>query len=364
MPEGREAELSEGSVFSSLIKAMIYIVFVIIASIFLAYFIIVSVNDIFAFVKSDADIEITIPEGADIDEVTDILKENGIIEYPYLFRFYSDLIEHDGNFLPGKYTVSPSMNYDFLLSAFRPSFSKETIWLTIPEGYCVEDIINLFTSNGVSTREEFIKAINDTQYDFEFLKPLYENPPEGRTYLLEGYLYPDKYEFYVDSSAETVIYKLLDNFERKFDELYYERAQDLGLTVDEILTIASLIQSEAYYLDEYEYVSSVFHNRLNTPYSYPKLESDATIVYAIYCATGTRPSSSSLSSQKFFESPYNTYLCNGLPPGPICSPSYNAITCALYPADSKYYFFVSDSSGRMTFSKTLSEHLAAINNLD
>ncbi len=362
MTDRHEEQSSEGSVFSSLIKAMIYIVLVIISSIFLAYFIIVSVNDIFAFVKSDAEVEITIPDGADIDDVTDILKENGIIEYPYLFRFYSNLIEHDGSFLPGKYTVSPSMNYDFLLSAFRPSFSKETIWLTIPEGYCVEDIINLFTSNGVSTREEFVKAINEIEYDFEFLKPLYENPPEGRTYLLEGYLYPDKYEFYVDSSAETVIYKLLDNFERKFDELYYERAQDLGLTVDEILTIASLIQSEAYYLDEYEYVSSVFHNRLNSPYSYPKLESDATIIYAIYCATGTRPSS--LSSQKFYESPYNTYLYNGLPPGPICSPSYNAITCALYPADSKYHFFVSDSSGRMIFSKTLSEHLAAIENLD
>lgn len=351
----------EETVFSSLIKAMVYIVLVIIAAVFLAYFVIVSANDIFAFVKSDDVVEITIDSDLNLDEITDLLYDNDIIKYPSLFKFYARLTNDDGTFLKGTYSISPSMNYDYLLNAFKPSFSRETVWITIPEGYCVEDMITLFTSNGIATRDEFITAINETKYDFDFLKPLYENSPEGRTYLLEGYLYPDKYEFYVDSSAETVIYKLLDNFDNKFDELYYERAEELGLTVDEVLTIASLIQSEAYYLDEYEYVSSVFHNRLGNP-NYPKIESDATIVYAIYCATGERPSS--ISSQKFYDSPYNTYLYNGLPPGPICSPSYNAITCALYPADTSYYFFLSDSSGRMVFSRTLQEHLNAINNLD
>jgi UPF0755 protein len=352
---------SEGTVFSSLIKAMVYIILVIIAAVFLAYFIIVSANDIFAFVKSDELVEITLQQDENLEGITDILHDNGIIEYPTLFKLYSKVKKDDGVFLAGTYTISPSMNYDYLLSAFKPSFSRKTVWITIPEGYCVEDIITLFTSNGVSSREEFITAINDIEYDFAFLKPLYENPPTDRTYMLEGYLYPDKYEFYVDSSAETVIYKLLDNFDKKFDELYYERAAELGMTVDEVLTIASLIQSEAYYLDEYEYISSVFHNRLASP-NFPKLESDATFVYAYYCATLERPDP--IASAKFFESKYNTYLYDGLPPGPICSPSYNAITCALYPADSDYYYFVSDSSGRMIFSRTYTEHLNAISKLN
>lgn len=357
MPEG------DSSVMPSLVKAIVYIILIIISAIFLAYFIIVSANDIFAFVKPDEEISVTIPENATMNEVTDILSDSHVIQYPTLFKMYAKLKKDNGVFLAGDYTVSPSMNYDSLLSAFKPSFSRKTVWVTIPEGYCVEDIIRLLTSKGIASREEFIDAINNIHYDYDFLKPLYENTPEGRTYLLEGYLYPDKYEFYVDSSAETVIDRFLQNFNEKFDELFYQRAQELNMTIDEVLTIASMIQSEAYYLDEYEVVSSVFHNRLNNPANFPRLESDATVYYAITCATGSRPETLT-SDDLAFDSPYNTRLYRGLPPGPICSPSYNAITCALYPADTDYYYFFSNSQGRMTFSRTLSEHLAGIRNME
>lgn len=353
----------DGGVMPSLVKAIVYIILVIISAIFLAYFIIVSANDIFAFVKSNEEISVTIPEDATMGDVTGILAEKDVIRYPFLFKLYAGLKHDDGVFLAGDYTVKPSMNYDSLLSAFKPSFSRETVWVTVPEGYCVEDIIRLLTSKGIASREKFIDAINNIHFDYEFLKPLYENPPEGRTYLLEGYLYPDKYEFYIDSSAETVIDRFLQNFDAKFDELFYQRAQELNLSVDEVLTIASMIQSEAYYLDEYEVVSSVFHNRLNDPANYPRLESDATVYYAITCATGTRPETLT-ANDLAFDSPYNTRLYRGLPPGPICSPSYNAITCALYPADTDYHFFVSNSQGRMTFSRTLAEHLQASRNID
>ncbi len=357
--EAPEEESSGGSTVMSLIKAILYIVIVVAVSGLLSYYIIVFVNDMYAFVKSDEEVEVSIPEYATVEEIADILSDAGVVKYPDLLVLYAKLkkIDKTYEFVEGDYTVNGMMNYDELFYAFVPHKSYEVVRITIPEGYTVDEIINLFTENGIGKRSKFIDVINNYDFDFDFVRALDEADLSGRTYRLEGYLYPDTYEFYKSSSEVTVIYKLLNRFNVIFSSDFYAKAEQLGYTVDEIMTLASMIEKEARYSADYELVSSVFHNRLNSA-NFPKLESDATIMYAIQVRDGERKNSLT-GDDLSYDTPYNSYMYEGLPPGPIANPGYEAITCALWPASSKYYYFVSDNFGNTYFSRTNSEHEAA-----
>lgn len=340
---------------SSAVKALIYIVLVVVVSIFISIVIIRVGNDVFALVKSDEVIDVTIPEDATIDEVADILHENSIISFPGIFKFYAGVKDDNGEFLAGDYSISPSMSYDELRAAFKPKRVTGTSWITIPEGSTVDEIITIMTSYGIGERDEYIDVINN--YDFSsywFVAEIPDNP--DRTYRLEGYLFPDTYEFYNSSSEETVINKMLARFNEVFAEDYRTKAAELGYTVDEILTLASLIEKEAGNVADFRYVSSVFHNRLNNPGRFPKLESDATIIYALQVeADGVRPETVT-GADLSYDTPYNTYLYDGLTPGPIANPSTSAIRYALYPTESSYYYFVADSFGKTYFASTNVEH--------
>ncbi len=348
-------EPKERTALSSALKAMIYIVAVIGFSVFLSFFIIYVGNDVFAFVKSTAEYDITIDENDGLSEVAQALADKGVIEYPEIFKIYAKLRKKDSGFEGGTYTVSPSMNYDTLIASFKGKVVERTqISITIPEGYTVDDIIDLFVDGyGIGTRERFVDVIEN--YDFSyywFIEELEADP--DRRYRLEGYLFPDTYYFYSDSSEETVIDKLLVNFNRKFDESFRNRCTDLGMSVDEVVTIASMIQAEGKYASEYSTISSVFHNRLNNPATTNgKLESDATIRYSLNLDIVTPEDNDR-------DDPYNTYMYDGLPPGPISNPSLNAITYALYPADTDYYYFVAQANGYSLFARTLTEHNANI----
>ncbi|MBQ7172430.1 MAG: endolytic transglycosylase MltG [Clostridia bacterium] len=360
-PKRKRSENAVGKWFiSPLVKTMVYLAVILVISVFLGFYLISVANDLFAFVKSEEEVTLTVPENATIEEVSDLLYENGLIRYPSLFRFYAKLKKDDGKFIAGEYTVKASMNYDLLRNAFKYKYSRTIVRLTIPEGFTCDDIIDLFVSKGVSSREEFIQAINTADFsEFAFVRALDENPNPDRHYRLEGYLYPDTYEFYSDASAAQCLYKLLENFDKKFKDVYYERCQALGLTVDQVITIASYVQSEAYYLDEYERVASVFYNRLNNPAAFPCLESDATAAYAVQLLEGKRPDNVTPETLKV-QSPYNTYLHAGLSPGAISNPGYDAIMTALYPASTSYYYFYTNSDRTTVFSATLWEHQAAI----
>ncbi len=355
----RDSAVGKGIV-SPLVKTMIYLAVVVVISVFLGFYLISVANDLFAFVKSDEEVVVTVPENATIEDVSNLLHDNGLIRYPALFRLYAKLKKDNGNFIPGEYTVKASMNYDLLRNAFKYKYTRTIVRLTIPEGYTCDDIIDLFVSKGISSREEFIQAINHADFsEFAFVRALDENPNPDRHYRLEGYLYPDTYEFYSDASAAQCLYKLLENFNKKFKDVYYERCNALGLTVDQVITIASYVQSEAYYLEEYERVASVFYNRLNSPAAFPFLESDATAAYAVQLKEGKRPETVTPETLKV-DSPYNTYLHEGLSPGAISNPGYDAIVTALYPAATPYYYFYTNSNKTTVFSATLWEHQAAI----
>ncbi|MBQ2733392.1 MAG: endolytic transglycosylase MltG [Clostridia bacterium] len=360
-PKRRKKKTVNSGVVTALVKTCLYLVFVIIVSAFAGFYVISIGNDIFAFVKPEEPVIITVPEEATVEDIGEILHEGGIIKYPGIFEFYAELKKDDGEFIAGEYEVSPQLNYDQLLAEFKYRFVREIVRITIPEGYCVEDIIELFVANGIGDREGFIKAINEVDYsEFRFVRELEESgTSKDRYYRLEGYLYPDTYDFYTDATPAQVVYKLLNNFNRKFKDVYYDRAKEIGLTVDEVVTIASFIQEEAYYLEEFENVASVFHNRLANPAAFPKLESDATAAYAIHVMTGKRPDKI-VPADLEVKSPYNTYQIEGLPPGAISSPGYDAIVTAMYPAKTDYYYFYTKSDKRTVFSKTLAEHQAAI----
>jgi len=340
---------------SSAVKALIYIAAVFVIAIFLSIIIIRVGNDVFALVKSDEVIDITIPEDAKLSDVGNILHENSIISFPGLFTMYGNLKKDNGVFIAGDYSVSPSMSYDDLRAAFKPQPVTGTSWITIPEGYTVDEIISLMVSYGIGERDEYIDVINNYEFDYWFVKEIPDDP--DRHYRLEGYLFPDTYEFYNSSSEITVINKLLARFDEVFVDAYREKAEDLGMSVDEVITIASLIEKEAGTAADYRYVSSVFHNRLKNPGRYPKLESDATTVYALQLANnGVRPEDITADEIRNFDSPYNSYKYSGLIPGAIANPSASAIRYALYPTESNYYFFVAGPGGKTYFASSQTEH--------
>lgn len=396
VPEPKKAEESgknkkkkkrRGTVFGSIAKATVYLILVLGLSGLLGYYIIVLGNDIFGFVKSTELVEIEVPENATVADVVRIYADSGIVKYPKVFELYakykgyadradekgrvrpvilSDKVDENGdkyeveteiNFVAGTHQITPSMNYDSLLLALREKPDYGTVWITIPEGFTVDEVIDLFVENGIGTREGFVDAINNYPFDYDFVRYLDEHPNPDRFYRLEGYLFPDTYEFYLNSSEARVIYKLLSNFDIKYTSEFSERADELGMTTHEVIMLASIIEKETRYANEYELVSSVFHNRLKDPVNFPKLESDATIMYAIHHDTGERPT---VLTSTDYESPYNTYKYPGFPPGPIANPGRAAIMCALYPEATNYYYFVATSSGTSIFSRTLAEHNAAV----
>ena len=354
-PEEVKDESEGGNTLISILKAITYIVAVLVVSVFLSLFIILVGNDVYAFVKDSAQIEVTVPEYATLNEVSELLAENKIIRYPSIFKFYANFKHDDGVFLAGTYTLTPMMNYDELLAAFKPKLPSGTSRITIPEGYTTDEIIDLMVSRGIGTRERYVEVINTYDFDYWFLDELEENGvPEGRFYRLDGYLFPDTYEFYNASTEEVVINKLLKRFNQVFIDSYAQKAKELGYTVDQMLILASMIEKEAASQAEFFDISSVFNNRLRNRAAFPYLESDATIVYAIQHDTGTRinPKGEDLS----YDSPYNTYTHAGFPPGPIANPSASAIRAALYPAETNYYYFVAATSSRSYFAATKEEH--------
>ncbi|MBE6543891.1 MAG: endolytic transglycosylase MltG [Ruminococcaceae bacterium] len=343
------------SSFSAIVKTVSYIGIVLVVSVVLAVVIILAANDVFAFTKSDAQITVVIDEYPNIDTIAEALADANVIKYPSLFKLYAKLKEKENyNFAKGTYTVSPSMNYDALLIAFVPEkAARQQISITIPEGYSVDEIIDLFVSKGIGTRDEFIDVVNNYEFDYWFLEDL--ECSEDRIYRLEGYLYPDTYYFWSDSSEVAAISKLLSNFKNKFKKSWLKRCDELGMTMDEVLTLASMIQEEARYPEDYPYVSSVFHNRLKSEEFGGFLQSDATVQYFYRNVYGSIKDPFTDADRKF-KCAYNTYIHEGLPPSPLSTPTIDAINSAMYPAESNYHYFVTDSLGYCMFAVTYEEH--------
>ena len=296
------------------------------------------------------DIEIYIPVGASTGDIATILAKENLINYPLIFKIVSRINNNDGLYHQGSHILNTSMNYYGIMETLKQDTIDDSVMtFTIPEGYELRQIADVLSQKGLVDRKRFLEIADEGNFDYPFLKDL---PDRGNR--LEGYLFPDTYEVFVDSSEEQIIKKMLDRFEQIFVDEYYVCAQELGMSVDEVITLASIIEREAKLDEERRLVSAVFHNRLNSS-EYNLLESCATIQYIL----GERKEVLSISDTKI-DSPYNTYLYGGLPIGPIASPGKRSIEAALYPADVDYMFFVAQSDGSHVFSKTYAQHLKAI----
>lgn len=326
--------------FANFLKSLIYMMFVFTVSLVVGVFILSSAFDFIGVARpnDEASVEFTIQDGDSIEDIAARLKENDIITQPKVFELFIRVVKSDTVFTPGTYTVKTNADYNSLIHQLQyVSSNNSIVRLTFPEGYTLDEIAADLEKAGVCSKKDFIECIQSDDFsDHPLVKAIEENP--DRYYRLEGYLYPDTYDFYQGEAVKSVVNKFLNALEANITDTFTERADELGMSMDEIITLASLIQKEAAQQEDMFNVSAVFHNRLNSS-DMRYLQTDTTTNY---------PSSK-----------YDTYNIQGLPPGPICSPGLQAIEAALWPAeDQKALYFASDNDGKFYYARTYDEHLA------
>lgn len=303
-------------------------------------------KDMFGLKKS-RELIVSIPEGAGIREISGILEENGIVEYPEVFRMRASL----GNYViqQGRHVLDRSMSYGKLLKKLTsiPDAGYDDIYkVLIPEGYEIRDIAKTLSEKGLIDEKVFFEEIEKGDFDYPFINEIKRD--ENR---LEGYLFPATYEIQKGESEHTIINKMLEAFNSVIVPLYEN--SDTNLSLDEIVTMASIVEREAANDSERPLVSSVFYNRLEKNMT---LSSCATVQYILK----ERKKILSVADTKI-KSPYNTYREKGLPPGPIASPGKASIEAALSPADTDYLYFAAKSDGSSNvFSRTDEEHLKTV----
>ncbi len=220
--------------------------------------------------------------------------------------------------------------------------------ITFPEGLTVTQIAEKLEENSVCSKDDFLEAVKNPVP--ELLEKLGIDNKDERIFTLEGYVFPDTYEFYKGENAQSVLSRFTDNFLSKITDIDKLRAQELGYTMDEIITIASIVQEEAGRPEQDTKVSSVLHNRLGTG---TKIECDVTITYLEdYCIPYLSDGLTEVQKEN-----YNTYKCPALPKGPICNPGYAAIQAALYPEQTSYLFFVTDKDWNYYYAETWAKHV-------
>lgn len=348
---GEEQTKRRSGVGSAFAKAM-FCIFVLGISVLLSIAILFCVQEVFGFGKEDRLIEVEIPRNAGLSTVAEKLEATQVIRSADLFKVYFKLVEPEGEFQYGTYELNSKMSYDEMLTClFQYSTQKEEITVTIPEGFTVYQMAQRLEEKGVCDAADFIQTLNE--YDFsekyEFLAESAEDPLQYHK--LEGYLFPDTYNFYTHDDPVNVADKMLRNFQNKMSGLE-ERRQELGLTMEQTVTIASIIQQEAGRSADMTMVASVYWNRLNNEGSYPFLQADPTRKYAeeLMEQMGDQIDQAVLNA-------YNTYEGQGLPPGAICNPGYAALEAALNPAESDYFYFCNNlETGEFFYAKTLQEH--------
>lgn len=319
------------------------------------------INDILAISRNDDLVSVNIPADASTDDIIDILSENGLVKQKLLCKLFYKAFDTVKNinktnvkapvYLSGVYYVEKNMGLEGFLTEFKQSQSaNQTVTLTFQEGWTVYQMFERLEKFGVCSKERLLASLNSAEFENSFLKEIADD--SSRTSKLEGYFFPETYEFFEDSDPNSVIRKFLAEYEERWTDEYEARAKELGMTRDQIMIIASIIQREAANNEQMSLISSVLYNRLRHPVSWPTLGCDSTLDYITnYVTPNVNPAEALTYSQA-----YNTYNIQGLPPGPVCNPGEAAIKAALYPDDTNYYYFRHDNNGKIYMAKTQSEH--------
>lgn len=341
---------------SGCLGGVMYFVFVLCLSVVLACLGWMAASDVMALNKKEFNANVTLPMNifesetvttydddgipngskrvthADIDYVADTLKDAGLIEYKWLFTAFCKLSNADVKVAPGEYELRSSYDYRALIQHMTPfSGGALTVKVTFPEGFSMRQMFQLMEEKGVSDYDELMDAAADYTFNYSFLEDL----EQGDASRLEGYLFPDTYEFYVNMQPSSAINKFLETFHYVFNEDMMKEVEQSGRNIRDIVTIASMIEKEAANDDERPMIASVIYNRLNTGMP---LGIDATILY-VHPEHEGAPTAQMLLE----DSPYNTRDRLGLPPTPICNPGLASLRAALYPSSSNYYYYALDT---------------------
>ena len=289
------------------------------------------------------------------------LYDAGLIESTQIYRLLSKFYGYDGQYNAGTYTLSKGLTYEEIM--YILSGTPETVKVTFPEGFTTEQMAVRLENNHVCTAEEFLDAVDNADISsYDFLRGV---DFSGRDHRLDGYLFPDTYEFDVYAKPEEVVYKMLNRFNEIFRPAYYEQLQVTGLTLDQVVILASIVEKEAKLDSDRAPIAGVFYNRYMYGGEDLKLfQSDATVRYSYRRVYG-EDLTHSLSEELELDDPYNTYVYPGFPPGPICSPGEASLIGAVFPSNHDYYYFVArvDGSGGNVFSRTYEEHQQAIKDI-
>ena len=352
---------------TSIMLVALIVVFVIAASFVLRIPIMGVVNDVIAINGDDTQIRVIIDEGMDYDDIIDLFAQKNLVSNSAICKLFAKFRHYDedrfGNPLSypaGTYYLSTDMGVEGMLSEILNAGSKDsTVMLTFPEGYTVDQIIEKLSKNSVASSAALYAAINNEELyeEYEFLK--YVDNKQLRYRLLEGYLYPDTYEFYIGENANSVIKKFLNNFKDKWTDLYTEKAEKLGLTIDEVITVASILEKEAYDAKQMSVIASVLYNRLDSS-SFPFINCDST---GQYISNNQEKLEAEGTYVKLMKN-YDTYQITGLPIGPICNPGSDAIKAALSPDKTNYYYFLHAPDGKIYLARTQAEHESNLKYLD
>ena len=326
-----------------------------------------TINDILALNKegSGVTVAVEIPEKADFDQVYDILCDNGLVKQKFLCKLFCKFRHYDKvysksqkkevfiQYEPGVYYFETNNGIEEMLEQIKVSsrVSRDTIRLTFPEGWTIAKIFERIEKYNVCTAEKLYANLDIVGKQFGFYEKI--KAPNGRYLKAEGYLFPDTYDFYIGEQASSVLKKMFTNFQTKWTKEFSQRAKELHMTRDQVITLASIIQREAKDSKEMPVVSSVLHNRLDHPELYPQLQMNSTKEYV------DAVNEYGLFNEVYYSiylDAYNTYSVTGLPAGPICNPGLSAVKAALYPEKSNYFFFCHDSDGNIYLAETAEEH--------
>lgn len=315
--------------------------------------VLLGVNDIYGIFTSEGEsVQIEITSGATVDDIANTLEKNGVIEYSLLFRVYVKYQNAQASLYPGLYQLNENSDYNTILSTLKdPSKNLSLISFVIPEGQNIMDIAASLEEKSICSADKFLSVINDPSVysDYSFTKYLTNKELQNHYYPMEGYVFPATYSISKDSTVEEIARMFLDTTDKKLSSLISD-IEDSGYSMDEVMTIASIIQAEAGTIEDMVLISSVLHNRLKNSKSYNRLECDPTRKYAEQLELQGGASSAEVDE-------YNTYSSYGLPPGPICNPGIDAIEAALYPADTEYMYFCSNIQTKdCYYATTLEEH--------
>ena len=349
----------------SLKRTIIYMLVVLGLSLALAVAMWFAADDVLALTKADNVVTITIQDGDTLEDVAQNLKDHGLVRYKFLFVLYGKFSHAEEKFSAGTFELNQLFDYHALVNGLAASSeARKTITLTFPEGYSSDQIFSMLADNDVCALEDLEDTAANYEFDFDFLQDL----SYGDSNRLEGYLFPDTYDFYVDDNPVRVINKMLSNFDSKFTEAMKadietlndsirtrmeaegsfsdEEIDDAMMDVRKILTVASLIEKEAGSDQERSLISSVIYNRLNTRV-HELLQIDATVEYAL-----GEHKTELTANDLAVDNPYNTYKNKGLPPGPIANPGLASIMAAIHPDNTDYYFYALNDTGTHTFFET------------